>query len=159
MAVAASMKEEIERNFPEETDESMPSTPLKAMRHPDIQLFQEVCGRMPGAAHYEVVIETIRHFRRQKGEGTAEYLRPSWLAWSGRKRRSDGKPYDPGSLIWLTEWALNGTIPPENGGSNETHGGTAAPRKPPTAADYATAARINARNRERRARTQVSPLH
>jgi len=23
----------------------------------------------------------------------------------------DGRPYDPGNVTWLTEWALNGTIP------------------------------------------------
>lgn len=38
------------------------------------------------------------------------YLAPFWLAWSGRKRL-DGRPYDPGNITWLTEWALNGTVP------------------------------------------------
>ena len=38
------------------------------------------------------------------------YLAPFWLAWSGRKRL-DRRPYDPGNITWLTEWALNGTVP------------------------------------------------
>jgi len=38
------------------------------------------------------------------------YLAPFWLAWSGRKRL-DGRPYDPGNITWLTEWALNRTVP------------------------------------------------
>jgi hypothetical protein len=28
----------------------------------------------------------------------------------GRKRQ-DGQPYEPGNISWLTDWALNGTMP------------------------------------------------
>jgi hypothetical protein len=97
----------------------IPDTPAAAMEHPDIQLFQRVCGRIPGSSQYLTVIETMRHFREMHGPQTVEHLRPFWLAWSSRKRLSDGRPYDPGSLTWLTEWALNGTIPPQK---VETHG-------------------------------------
>jgi hypothetical protein len=52
----------------------------------------------------------------------AAYLAPYWLAWSSRKRL-DGRPYDPGNLTWLAEWALNGSIPPPGGskGAGSAH--------------------------------------
>ena len=125
--------------------ERMPSTPVEAMRHPDIQLYQEVCGRVPGAGQYRVVIETIRYFRAAKAEKAVDYLRPFWLAWSGRRRRSDGKPYDPGSLTWLTEWALNGSFPPESGGSHGTHQQSNKKDTRLSPADVAAAKRINRR--------------
>jgi hypothetical protein len=133
---------------PEDAEEIRPTTPVEAMRHPDIALFQQISGRLPGADYYQTVIETMRYLRAQKGEGTVEYLRRFWLAWSGRRRKSDGKPYDPGSLTWLTEWALNGTIPPEHGGTDAAHPRRYTP-KPLTAADLDAAERISARNRER----------
>jgi hypothetical protein len=46
--------------------------------------------------------------------GLAGHLTPFWLAWSSR-RRQDGRPYDPGNISWLTEWALNGSVPPPGG--------------------------------------------
>lgn len=137
-----------EAHVPEEPDEQLPTTPIEAMRHPAIQLFQQICGRIPGAREYEVVIEMMHHFRKHKGEQTVEYLRPFWLAWSSRRRRSDGKLYDPGSLTWLTEWALNGTVPPEYGGSDGTHQRHNAASMALTATDIAAAGRINRRRRE-----------
>ena len=137
-----------EAHVPEEPDEHLPTTPIEAMRHPAIQLFQQVCGRIPGVKEYEVVIETMHHFRKHKGEQAVEYLRPFWLAWSSRRRRSDGKLYDPGSLTWLTEWALNGTVPPESGGSDGTHQRHNAAGMALTATDIAAAGRINRRRRE-----------
>jgi hypothetical protein len=50
------------------------------------------------------------------------YLASFWQAWTGR-RRKDGRPYDPGNLSWLTDWALNGSIPPA------AHGKRAARKK------------------------------
>jgi hypothetical protein len=123
----------------------MPSTPVEAMRHPDILLYHEVCGRIPGAGQYAVVIETIRYFRAAKAEKAVEYLRPFWLAWFGRRRRSDGKPYDPGSVTWLTEWALNGSIPPESGGTHGTHQQSNKKDTRLSPADLAAAKRINRR--------------
>ncbi|HET6846376.1 MAG TPA: hypothetical protein VFH29_06040 [Anaerolineales bacterium] len=96
----------------------IPTSPLDALQHPMLQLFQRVCGRVPGVRDYAAVIELMRHFHAQHGEDTTAYLRPYWLAWSSRTRSSDGKPYDPGSLTWLSEWAMNGHIPPTYGGSN-----------------------------------------
>ena len=125
--------------------ERMPTTPVEAMRHPDIRLYQQVCGRVPGAGHYRVVIETVRYVRAAKAEEAADYLRPFWLAWSGRRRKSDGKPYDPGSLTWLTEWALNGQIPPESGAEHEAHTQRHKKTARLTPADLAAAKRINRR--------------
>lgn len=132
--------------------ETMPLTPLEAMQHPDIQLFMQICGRVPGVDQYRVVIETVRYFHAQQGEETAEYLQPFWLEWAARLRRSDGRPYDPASLTWLTEWAMNGAIPPQNGGTNDknrpnnsqseaSHGANAS--------DRLVASRINSRRRRR----------
>jgi hypothetical protein len=125
----------------------IPATPFEAMQHPMIKLFGEVCGRMPGMRDYRVVIEAMQHFREREGAEAVPYLKPFWMAWSSRKRRSDGKPYDPSSLTWLTEWALNGSIPAEIGGSHE-HGsaGRYEPR-PLTEAELATAEIINRENR------------
>jgi hypothetical protein len=92
----------------------IPETPAQAKEHPDIRAFQAICGRIPGARDYELVISTIRLLRAQHGAKLTETLQPFWLAWSGRKSKS-GRPYDPASLVWLTEWAVNGTIPQANG--------------------------------------------
>jgi hypothetical protein len=83
------------------------------MVHPDVCVYTAVTGRIPGLSQYQTVIETVRFLRaRQKLEDAAlrTYLAPYWLAWSSRKRL-DGRPYDPGNITWLTEWALNGSIP------------------------------------------------
>lgn len=94
----------------------MPETPAQAMQHPDIQLFKQVCGRIPGDRDYVPVIETIRFLGGQHGTGEqlVAYLKPYWTAWSTRKNR-DGKLYKQSSLVWLYEWAMNGQIPPANG--------------------------------------------
>jgi len=71
-------------------------------------------GRIPGLSQYRPVIETVRLLRlRQKLDDAAlrTYLLPYWRAWSSR-RRQDGRLYDPGNITWLTEWALNESIPP-----------------------------------------------
>jgi hypothetical protein len=125
------------------------------MQRPEILLFQRVCGRFPGASQYQTVIETIAYFQDLKKEQTVEYLRRFWLAWSARKRRFDGKPYDPGSLIWLTDWALNGAIPAEFGGANEAQRGAAetlhGKGRDLSAADLDAARIINERSQQRRA--------
>ena len=84
------------------------------MNHPDVKVYTATTGRIPGATQYRPVIETMRFLRaREKLDdpALAHYLAPYWLAWCTRKRK-DGHPYDPGNLTWLTEWALNKTIPP-----------------------------------------------
>jgi hypothetical protein len=113
----------------------LPTTPAEAMVHPDVRVYTAVTGRIPGLSQYQTVIETVRFLRaRQKLDDAAlrTYLAPYWLAWSSRKRL-DGRPYDPGNLTWLTEWALNGSIPlqgtfPPPGGSKSS--GPARPAVP-----------------------------
>jgi len=95
--------------------EEVPRTPKAAMEQRDIRVFMAATGgRVPGAGQYAPVIDVVRLMRTRKGlddARLADFLAPYWLAWSTRKRR-DGKPYDPGNISWLTEWALNETIPP-----------------------------------------------
>jgi hypothetical protein len=108
----------------------LPRSPAEAMLHPDLQVFSEVTGgHIPGLSQYQTVIETLRFLRlREKLEDAAlrEYLAPYWIAWSGRKRL-DGRPYDPGNITWLVEWALNRAIPPPGGPKS---GGPAHPAVP-----------------------------
>ena len=96
----------------------VPSSPVEAMLHPDVRVFSAVTGgRIPGLSQYRAVIEAVRYLRKVKGlddQALAAWLKPYWLAWSGRKRL-DGRPYDPSNLTWLTEWALNGSVPPQGG--------------------------------------------
>ena len=85
------------------------------MLHPDVRVFTEATGgRIPGLAQYRSVIESVRFLRaREKlnDKALVKYLVPYWLAWSSRKR-VDGRPYDPGNITWLAEWALNRSLPP-----------------------------------------------
>jgi hypothetical protein len=120
---------------PEAQEPPEPRSPLEALQHPDLRVFADVTGgRIPGAAQYASVIEAVRFLRKRKGldeAGLAAYLAPFWLAWSGRKRR-DGRPYDPANLTWLTEWALNGSLPvpgPAPGGSGTGGSSTPSPQE------------------------------
>jgi len=97
----------------------VPETPAQAMKHPDIKVFKAVCGRIPGSYKYELVIETIRLLRAKHGDNLVDELKPYWLAWSSRKGRN-GRNYDPSSLVWLTEWAVNDEIPRANGSEPKT---------------------------------------
>jgi hypothetical protein len=96
-------------------EKETPRTPAEAMLHTDIRVFAAVTsGRIPGLSQYTQVIDSVRYLRKVKNlddQALAIFLTPYWLAWSGRKRL-DGRPYDPGNITWLTEWALNETIPP-----------------------------------------------
>lgn len=99
----------------EEEPQALPRSPVEAMLHPDVRVFAAVTGgRIPGLSQYRAVIEAVRFLRgreRMDDQALAVYLAPYWLAWSSRKRLN-GRPYDPGNVTWLTEWALNGAIPP-----------------------------------------------
>jgi hypothetical protein len=92
----------------------LPRSPAEAVAHPDMQVFSAATeGRVPGMSQYRPVIETVRYLRAEKrmdDDALAAYLKPFWLAWTGR-RRQDGRPYDRGNISWLTEWALNGVVP------------------------------------------------
>jgi hypothetical protein len=94
----------------------LPTTPKEAMLHPDIRVFREASGRIPGLKEYELVIQTVQLLRQKIPEEKAlvAYLGPFWVAWSGRKTKN-GRPYDASSLVWLTEWAVNDHIPASNG--------------------------------------------
>ena len=77
-------------------------------------MFQQATGgRIPGLPQYGVVIDSVRLLRERERLADAalvKYLMPFWLAWRSR-RRKDGREYDQGNITWLTEWAVNGTIP------------------------------------------------
>ncbi len=92
----------------------MPVSPRQALQHPDLRIYTQVTGgRIPGTAQYAPLIDTLRLLRQRKrldDAGLQAFLAPYWAAWIGR-RRKDGRPYDRGSLAWLTEWALNEAIP------------------------------------------------
>jgi hypothetical protein len=98
----------------------LPSTPLEARDHPDLSVFRAACNRMPGMPQYATVIDTIQLLRNSHPDDLVDYLKRFWLAWSGRKRTSDGRPYDPASLTWLTEWAVNDSIPAAAGNGGKS---------------------------------------
>jgi hypothetical protein len=90
-----------------------PENPNEASADPIIRLFEDVTGRLPGDSQYKLVIETILYIRKSKTKGlqsVVDYLKPFWLAWSTR-RGQNGKLYNPSNLTWLTEWAVNGSVP------------------------------------------------
>jgi hypothetical protein len=103
--------------------EDVPASPGEAMLHPDVQVFAAATGgRIPSLVQYRAVIESIRLLRARNhldDQALTGYLAPYWQAWRGR-RRKDGRPYDPANISWLTEWALNGTLPPETRGAGAT---------------------------------------
>jgi hypothetical protein len=92
----------------------IPETPAQAAEHPDIVTYQQISGRFPGERDYGSIIETMQYLRKKHGDKLTEVLTPYWTAWSTRKAKG-GKPYNPASLVWLYEWAMQGTIPSANG--------------------------------------------
>lgn len=94
-------------------DQRIPQNAKEAYQHPDLALFREITGVMPGERDYEAAILALRMLRAQHGGAVKAYLTRFWAAWTGRKRQSDGQPYSRTNVKWLTEWALNDYIPPE----------------------------------------------
>jgi hypothetical protein len=94
----------------------IPRSPGEAMVHPDLRVFAAVTGgRIPGLKDYRAVIDAVRILRQKKrldDLALAAYLAPFWRTWSSRKRQ-DGRPYDKANISWLTDWALNGSMPDE----------------------------------------------
>jgi len=93
---------------------NMPTNPREAYDHPDIQVFRHASGRIPGSTQYRTVIETVALLRNKHGvedNALADLLKPYWEAWSTRKRK-DGQAYNPAAVTWLTEWAVNESVPP-----------------------------------------------
>ena len=110
-----SLSDSIEMERVQGEEKPLPETPMEAVKHPDIWVFQAITGRLPGTKQYKSIINTLTYIRESKEltyETVITYLKPYWLAWSSRKRL-DGRPYDPSSLTWLVEWGLNGNIPPQ----------------------------------------------
>lgn len=70
---------------------------------PEILIFREVTGRRPTRDQRALVIETIR-----ENGFTAADLQVYWREWSARG-------YNPLSLPWLLEWAVQGSIPVQAG--------------------------------------------
>jgi hypothetical protein len=79
-------------------------TVQQAAALPELRIFREATGRIPGQGQWETVWSIIRGMN---GKGNAEYLRPFWLEWSARG-------YNPSGLAWLQDWAISGQIPPKN---------------------------------------------
>ena len=98
----------------EETKTDFPETPRQAKEDPDIQTYERITGRFPGDRDYRIIIDTIRLLREKHGATLETFLQLYWIAWSTRKTK-EGKPYSPSSLVWLCEWAMQGTIPSANG--------------------------------------------
>ena len=92
----------------------IPETVREAMEHPDIQLYKQITNGFPGDKNYRPIVEAIQHLRKTHGSNLTEYLMPYWTAWSTRKTK-EGKPYSPASLVWLCEWAMQGSMPSANG--------------------------------------------
>lgn len=99
-----------------------PETPLEASRHPDMKVFRQVSGVIPGLSDYKVVIDAVRLLRKTHPheEELETYLLPFWLAWESRKTK-DGKPFGKTNPTWLTEWAVNNTIPAFTNGQRPIH--------------------------------------
>lgn len=93
---------------------TVPETPRQAAEHPDIQLYAKITNGFPGDKNYRVIVETIQHLREKHGSNLTDYLMRFWTAWSTRKTK-DGKPYSASSLVWLCEWAMQGSVPSANG--------------------------------------------
>lgn len=114
-SVSDSVSEEGVEVQEEGEPEEVPQTPKEAVEQREIRVFMAATGgRVPGASQYASVIDSVRLLRaREKLDDAALaiHLAPYWLAWSTRKRR-DGYLYDPRNITWLTEWALNKSIPP-----------------------------------------------
>jgi hypothetical protein len=119
-------EEEVKREREEEVEEEkrvdfsllpLPETPREAIDHPGIQMFQAITDRTPGKDQYRVVIDTLQLLRERTRAPDSELiqdLKRYWLAWSSRKNTQTGNPYSRDGLAWLTEWAVNGEIPPES---------------------------------------------
>jgi hypothetical protein len=99
----------------EEEPRKLPSSPVETMVNPDVRVYTAVTGgRIPGLTQYRAVIKTVKFLREREkmdDQALARYLAPYWKAWLSRKRRN-GQSYDPANISWLTEWALNKSIPP-----------------------------------------------
>ena len=86
-------------------------TPMQAEQIPEIQVFVGATGRMPGRPTYRTVVDLIRLHRWD-----AKHLKPFWTAWNLRG-------YRPENLGWLTDWAVQGSIPAPPGQARQAGSG------------------------------------
>ena len=82
-------------------------TVTQAASLPEIRLYRETTGSIPGQGQWETVWQAVRDMRSEGKPVTADRLRPFFLAWAAKGFKSN-------NLDWLTEWAKSGKIP-ENG--------------------------------------------
>jgi hypothetical protein len=112
-------EEEMKKNEEEKEKEISQPQPLfypsnsgEAIKHPDLQLVNSICGVWPGSFDWSPVIDSVQHLRGKypRDQDLVEYMTPYWTAWSGRKTKN-GRPYKTTNFTWLTEWAVLEQIP------------------------------------------------
>jgi hypothetical protein len=112
---SVSVSEEEEGVQGEEKPRPEQRAPVEMMVNPDVRVYTAVTGgRIPGLTQYRAVMKTVKFLREREkldDKALACFLAPYWNAWLSRKR-GNGQPYDPANISWLTEWALNKSIPP-----------------------------------------------
>jgi hypothetical protein len=78
----------------------------KNIQLPEIMIYREITGRIPGMPQMSIIYRVIR-----ENQFTKDHLLPFWEMWVTRG-------YKVSNLSWLTDWAVKGEIP--------TFGGAAA---------------------------------
>lgn len=126
-------KKEFKRIKEREKPDFVNLTVQQAAALPEIRIFREATGRIPGQGQWETVWSVIRGMN---GQGSAEYLRPFWLEWSSRG-------WSASNLAWLTEWAVEGVIPPKDYRKSSIGGKPAKGDNTQFNADLARAAKEN----------------
>lgn len=103
VGVKESIKKDIKKNtrVPSEIPDFLNLTVQQAAAIPEMRIFRDATGRIPGNGQYETVWETIRALGSR---GTAEHLHPFYKEWCARG-------FSVSNLAWLTEWAIDGKIP------------------------------------------------
>lgn len=90
---------------PEKKEGTQASKPLKANQIPQVILFREVTRRYPSKGSQFTVITSVDKIGDRLGkDATAQDLEPFYREWCDRG-------YNPVSVKWLSEWAVNGAIP------------------------------------------------
>ncbi len=82
-------------------------------QHPDIQMIEQITGKLPSEKEITRVLQTIQMIRLRYelfDSALISYLTRFWTAWVNSTNKN-GKPYNPLNYAWLYEWALNNHIP------------------------------------------------
>jgi hypothetical protein len=88
-------------------------TVAEAQKVPEIRVYAQATGRMPGRPLYRRVVETIRACKLKPDD-----LRPYWTEWNARG-------YNPNAIAWLTDWAVKRSIPDARGSPSVPKNGAA----------------------------------